>query len=407
MNPITKQDLIDFESNVARIYETGTLPFLFHLSGGNEDQLLDIFSKISEGDYVISNHRNHYHALLHGIPADKLLSDISSGRSMFVYDRKRNFFTSAILGGTPAIAAGVALALKRKGSAKKVWCFVGDGSEDNGHLYEAARYVDGMDLPCTYIIEDNDRSVDTTKAGRWGANVQPTTARCIQRYTYNITYPHARTPAKVNNLQVPKTDNEYFPVLDTCDAVQSLTGRCILTPRHTNQTTYKESITYAMTSIGSIPEALFVGYNVLNGNAMGSLSNVSDDKKIETPVAENLMTGLSIGLSFEGFRPVVYYERHDFMLNAADAIINHINHIQRISHGEFSCPVILKTVVADAGPFYSGPTHSQDFTNMFKAAVSFPIFDPVTPDEVRAAYSYAINNERDLPTMIVERKSRM
>lgn len=400
MNPITKQDLIDFESNVARIYETGTLPFLFHLSGGNEDQLLDIFSKISEGDYVISNHRNHYHALLHGIPADKLLSDISSGRSMFVYDRKRNFFTSAILGGTPAIAAGVALALKRKGSAKKVWCFVGDGSEDNGHLYEAARYVDGMDLPCTYIIEDNDRSVDTTKAGRWGANVQPTTARCIQRYTYNITYPHARTPAKVNNLQVPKTDNEYFPPVSATFPVQD---KAVIWDA--DMLTYKAAITQAMANIGSRDDALFVGYNVLNGNAMGSLVNVSDDKKIETPVAENLMTGLAIGLSFEGFRPVVYYERHDFMLNAADAIINHINHIQRISHGEFSCPVILKTVVADAGPFYSGPTHSQDFTGMFRSVLSFPVYDPGGPYTMMSAYNLAINS--NTPSMIVERKSRM
>lgn len=401
MNPITKQDLIDFESNVARIYETGTLPFLFHLSGGNEDQLLDIFSKISEGDYVISNHRNHYHALLHGIPADKLLSDISSGRSMFVYDRKRNFFTSAILGGTPAIAAGVALALKRKGSAKKVWCFVGDGSEDNGHLYEAARYVDGMDLPCTYIIEDNDRSVDTTKAGRWGANVQPTTARCIQRYTYNITYPHARTPAKVNNLQVPKTDNEYFPPINSAPPDYDKHGVWNATGL-----SYKAAITQVMTNIGSRDDALFVGYNVLNGNAMGSLVNVSDDKKIETPVAENLMTGLAIGLSFEGFRPVVYYERHDFMLNAADAIINHINHIQRISHGEFSCPVILKTVVADAGPFYSGPTHSQDFTEMFSSVLSFPVYDPATPVALMSSYSFAINSTTT-PSMIVERKSRM
>lgn len=401
MNPITKQDLIDFESNVARIYETGTLPFLFHLSGGNEDQLLDIFSKISEGDYVISNHRNHYHALLHGIPADKLLSDISSGRSMFVYDRKRNFFTSAILGGTPAIAAGVALALKRRGSAKKVWCFVGDGSEDNGHLYEAARYVDGMDLPCTYIIEDNDRSVDTTKAGRWGANVQPTTARCIQRYTYNIMYPHARTPAKVNNLQVPKTDNEYFPPINPT-YVEDYNHH----GWHAGELTYKAAITQAMTNIGSRVDALFVGYNVLNGNAMGSLANVSDDKKIETPVAENLMTGLAIGLSFEGFRPVVYYERHDFMLNAADAIINHINHIQRISHGEFSCPVILKTVVADAGPFYSGPTHSQDFTEMFSSVLSFPVYDPATPVALMSSYSFAINSTTT-PSMIVERKSRM
>ena len=57
----TKQELIDFESEIGVLYENNQLPFLFHLSGGNEDQLIDIFSQINEGDWVISNHRSHYH----------------------------------------------------------------------------------------------------------------------------------------------------------------------------------------------------------------------------------------------------------------------------------------------------------------------------------------------------------
>jgi pyruvate/2-oxoglutarate/acetoin dehydrogenase E1 component len=136
---------------------------------------------------------------------------------------------------------------------------------------------------------------------------------------------------------------------------------------------------------------------------MGALKNIDSSKKIETPVAENLMTGLGIGMSFEGYRPVIYYERHDFMLTAADAIGNHINHIERISHGEYQVPVILRSVVADAGPFYSGPTHSQDFTETFRAMVDFPVYLPSTGQEVRRAYHLALQSSR--PSMIVERKS--
>ena len=47
----TKQELIDFESEIGVLYENNQLPFLFHLSGGNEDQLIDIFSQINEGDW--------------------------------------------------------------------------------------------------------------------------------------------------------------------------------------------------------------------------------------------------------------------------------------------------------------------------------------------------------------------
>ena len=87
-----KQELINFENKIGELYMDNQLPFLFHLSGGNEDQLIEIFKNIDENDYVISSHRNHYHALLHGIPPEVVEDRIKNGRSMFIYDRKRNFF---------------------------------------------------------------------------------------------------------------------------------------------------------------------------------------------------------------------------------------------------------------------------------------------------------------------------
>ncbi len=390
---MTKEDLINFEKRITKLYTDCKLPFLFHLSGGNEDQLIEIFKDIKEGDYVISTHRNHYHALLHGVDPDVLERQILNGRSMFVYDRKKNFFTSAIIGGTVAIAAGIALALKKKGSSQKVWCFIGDGTADSGHLFEAARYVDGFDLPCTFIIEDNNRSVTTSKIDRWGTGVDPIWPMCVKKYSYDITWPHARTDDMIAKIPPAKTDEEYFPTPypEVTQPTYPLTD-----------ISYKQAVTDSMTELGK-NNAVFIGYNVKNGNAMGSLKGVVDSQKIETPVAENLMMGLAIGMSFEGYKPVVYFERQDFMLVGADAIINHVNYIERISHGEYKCPVIIKAVVADSGPFYSGPTHSQDFTAMFKAAVTFPIYDPKNGDEMMDAYNRALHSKR--PCMIVERKS--
>jgi pyruvate dehydrogenase E1 component alpha subunit len=395
MNYATKQDLIDFENSIIDLYKDCKLPFLFHLSGGNEDQLVEIFKDIKDGDYVISNHRNHYHALLAGIPAEELRQKIVDGRSMFIYDRKRNFFTSAIIGGTPAIAAGIALALKRKGSSQKVWCFVGDGTEDSGHLFEAARYVSGFELPCKFIVEDNNRSVYTPKDERWGMAGYPIMPSCVMRYEYDITYPHARIDDAIDLKKTKqKTDAEYFPHL-LPEEMPSFD----IDPN----ISFKNAVTEAMTEIGKA-NSVFIGYNVKYGNAMGNLVNVENSKKIETPVAENLMAGLAIGMSFEGFIPVLYYERHDFMLVAADAIINHIDKIERISHGEFKVPVIIRAVTADAGPFYSGITHSQDFTNVLKALVTFPVLDPVTGVDVLKAVRGAKASGR--PAIIIERKSR-
>ena len=194
---------------------------------------------------------------------------------------------------------------------------------------------------------------------------------------------------------IKKTDNEYFPPLPPTIPYNHLIGEQNLS--------YKDAMVESMTELGE-QGAIFIGYNVKYGNAIGTLKNVPDDQKLETPVAENLMAGLAIGMSFEGFLPVIYYERHDFMLVAADAIVNHIDKIERISHGEFKCPVIIRAVTADAGPFYSGITHSQDFTNVFREAVSFPVLDPTNGEQVLTAFKEARTSGR--PLMVIERKSR-
>ena len=394
----TPEELISFEDRIGELYLDNKLPFLFHLSGGNENQLIDIFENIKEGDYVISNHRSHYHALLHGIPPETVEDRILNGRSMFIYDRERNFFCSAIIGGTPAIAAGIAWALKRKGSSQRVWCFIGDGTEDSGHTYEAVRYVDGFDLPCTFVIENNNRSVESTNDERWGktADYQWNSPSVI-KYHYDITYPHARKPGMIDlSKTTKKTDEEYFPLLEEFKwpAFEELEG---------NDITYKEAMNLVMTELGE-SGAIFIGYNVARGDAMGTLKGVPADQKLETPVAENLMSGLAIGMSFEGFLPVLYFERHDFMLVAADAIGNHIDKIERISHGEYKVPVIIRAVEAFGGPFYSGPTHHQDFTGVMKELVDFPVFDPISGVDVLKAFRGARESGR--PAMIIERKSR-
>jgi len=394
----TKQELISFEDKIGDLYLDNKLPFLFHLSGGNEEQLISIFENIEEEDYVISNHRSHYHALLHGIPPEVVEDRILNGRSMFIYDRDRNFFCSAIIGGTPAIAAGIAWALKKKGSSQKVWCFVGDGTEDNGHLFEAVRYVEGWDLPCNFIIENNNRSVEATNSDRWGKSADyEWNSPCVLKYKYEITYPHARKPGTIDlSKAVKKTDEEYFPPLPAVSPkTYSNLGDLNIT--------YREAMNLAMKELGE-EGAIFIGYNVAKGDAMGTLKEVSAEQKLETPVAENLMSGLAIGMSFEEFLPVLYFERHDFMMVAMDAIVNHIDKIERISHGEFKVPVIIRAVTADGGPFYSGITHSQDFTEVFKAAVTFPIYDPKSGKEILEAFRNARDSKR--PAMIVERKSR-
>ena len=216
MNHCTKEELITFESRIRDAWEAGELQMLLHLCGGNEDQLIEIFREIEEGDWIFSSHRSHYHYLLAGGDPSSLERMIHEGRSMFIFDRKLNFLTSSVLAGTCGMAAGVAWAIREEGRrpedrgqrtedrgqkserSARVWCFLGDGAEEEGHFYEAVLLVHGHGLPCTFIIEDNDRSVDTDKVGRRGefCHLPVLSLPCIRRYHYDPTYPHAGSGCK-------------------------------------------------------------------------------------------------------------------------------------------------------------------------------------------------------------------
>lgn len=392
-----KDSLIRFVDKVAADHDAGLLPFAVHLPGGNEDQLIEIFAGIDSEDYVIGSHRNLYHALLHGLDPSMVRENIRNAKSMFMFDRNRNFLVSAIIGGTPAIAAGIALALRKKGSSQHVWCFVGDGTEDTGHFAEAVRYVQSFDLPCTFVIEDDGFAVEASKESRWGSDISPSWPSCVRKYRYTKTRPHIRTGNFADLAEMKKNKrepNHYFPE-------ENYPRFTFDSSKPTHDLSYKEAIELSMTELGSA-DYVFLGYSITPGDAMGSLINVPASQKIETPVAENLMVGLAIGLAIEGFKPVVYFERHDFMLVAADAIVNHVDKLGRISGGQFRAPIIFKTVVDDGGLFYSGPTHSQDFTKAFRAMVSFPVLDPRTPSELTQSYQFAMSAE--VPVMIIERK---
>ena len=62
---LSKEDLIAFEDDIIKHWEAGEIRGHIHLSHGNEEQLIEVFKKISPTDWVFSTWRSHYHALLH------------------------------------------------------------------------------------------------------------------------------------------------------------------------------------------------------------------------------------------------------------------------------------------------------------------------------------------------------
>ena len=204
---ILGRELKLFEDNIASLWNSAMIPYPVHLSGGNEKQLIEIFKEVNKEDYILSTHRGHYHYLLAGGKPEKLEDMIMAGDSMHLFDKSINFMTSSIVAGMAGISAGIAKALKEQKKPNKVWCFVGDGAEDEGHFYEAVRYVDGLKLPCSFIIEDNNRSVETPKSERYGKS-KIEWPNCVKRYEYKSTYPHVGTGKWVDFSGDKKSDGE-------------------------------------------------------------------------------------------------------------------------------------------------------------------------------------------------------
>jgi len=170
--------------------------------------------------------------------------------------------------------------------------------------------------------------------------------------------------------------------------------------------TYKDAITASMTNLGAQKEFLAAGYNVRYGRAAGTLVNVPEEKLIETPLAENLMTGMAIGLSLQGFVPVVYYERSDFLTCGMDAIVNHLDKLNTISEGVHRPACIIRVVVGNSKtPLFTGPTHVQCFADAMRKMVSFPVKELRWKTEIEAAYEEAWHNAKaGISTMLFDFK---
>jgi pyruvate dehydrogenase E1 component alpha subunit len=192
----TIDSLRGFEERVAEHFNAGRIRAPVHLSGGNEQQLLDIFKNVREQDWVATNWRSHYACLLKGIPPATLMGDIVAGHSITLNYPAYRILSSAIVGGALPIAVGVAWAIKRRGEDAKVWAFVGDMAAMSGIFHECRRYADGHSLPIHFVIEDNGKSVCSDTYATWGMDNQRPKGG-DHYYRYVLSYPHAGAGRRV------------------------------------------------------------------------------------------------------------------------------------------------------------------------------------------------------------------
>ena len=195
----TIDDLISFEEDIAETFNQGKIKSPVHLYNGNEKQMIEIFKNIKKNDWVFCTWRSHYQCLLKGVDPDLIKQDILDGRSITLCYPLHKIYSSAIVAGNIPVATGVALDIKRKNQKEHVWCFVGDMASETGTFFENWKYSVNHNLPITYIIENNKKSVCTETLKTWSSETLffSKENRKIIYYEYETKYPHAGAGQRV------------------------------------------------------------------------------------------------------------------------------------------------------------------------------------------------------------------
>lgn len=189
-------ELIAFEEEIAESFNRGEIRHPIHLESGNEQHLIDIFQNIHADDWVCGGWRMHLKSLLKGVPRGTLKDAIMRGESISLCFPEYRVVSSAIVAGIIPIAMGIALGLKRSGDIGRVYCFLGDMTGCTGTFQENRCYARNHELPLTWVIEDNGKSVMTETAVAWGA-APSWSGDDVIVYKYQSRWPHAGAGKRV------------------------------------------------------------------------------------------------------------------------------------------------------------------------------------------------------------------
>jgi pyruvate/2-oxoglutarate/acetoin dehydrogenase E1 component len=152
--------------------------------------------------------------------------------------------------------------------------------------------------------------------------------------------------------------------------------------------TYLGELRAAMAKLAADERALFVGQAVAwpGQRAHETFADVPAEKRIELPVVEDFQIGFCAGLALEGFIPVSFFPRWDFLLLAANQLVNHLD---KMPHMGWKPKVIIRVAVGGARPLNPGPQHTQNHTAAFRSMLSMPVLD-VSNETVARQYDAAM-----------------
>lgn len=132
-------------------------------------------------------------------------------------------------------------------------------------------------------------------------------------------------------------------------------------------------------------------YNGAYKVSQGMLDEFGPKRVIDTPIAELGFTGIAVGASMNGLKPIVEFMTWNFAILAADQIINSAAKMMQMSGGQYHCPIVFRGGNGTAGQL--GATHSQSFEAFYAHVPGLKVITPSNPADAKGLLKAAIRDE--------------
>jgi len=167
-----------------------------------------------------------------------------------------------------------------------------------------------------------------------------------------------------------------------------------------------EAVTQALAwEMANDERVLVLGEDVgVNGGVfratVGLQQRFGAERVIDTPLAEGLIAGMTVGLAAQGLRPVAEIQFMGFIYSVLDQMLSHASRLRNRTRGRLSCPMVLR---APFGGGIHAPEHHSESTEALFAHI--PGLRVVIPSSPGRAYGLLLAAMRDPdPVIFLEPK---
>lgn len=160
-----------FDERASKMVKRGYIPGTVHTSIGQEAQVVGACMALAKGDHMTGNHRSHGHPIGMGSPLGPLMAELvgkatgvckGKGGSLHLADYEvGSLGESGITGSSIPIAVGASLSAQVLGENRVAITFFGDGTANQGVLYESMNLASAYKLPVIFLCENNFYALST------------------------------------------------------------------------------------------------------------------------------------------------------------------------------------------------------------------------------------------------------